>query len=143
VCKNYAVHARTAVTFSPSGDTIDGGYGGVSPSPFSSITDLAAVTFQNGATYSTDSTAFAIDVVFAHSAAIAHRVGSINEGMVVELGDKTFKAGTHRFGSAINLAFNKNVTLDGEGDSNSKFLFQAGTTLITGANTFVNLINGA
>ncbi|HTA37350.1 MAG TPA: ice-binding family protein, partial [Solirubrobacteraceae bacterium] len=35
------------------------------------------------------------------------------------------------------------VTLDAQGDPNAVFIFQVGTTLITGSNTSVSLINGA
>jgi hypothetical protein len=141
VCKNYALHAGTGITFS-AGVLIDGGVVGVSPASFSSITGLDAVIFQNGANYSSDSTAFGTDVVSAHSAAIAQQVNStIYVGISVEIKDTTFMAGTHRFDGAISLATGF-VTLDGQGDSSSKFLIQADTTLITGANTYVNLING-
>jgi hypothetical protein len=138
-CQDFAVHARTAVTFA-AGGTINGGDVGVSPG--TAITGSAAVTFQNGA-ISADSTDFAFDAAFSHSAAIAHRVDSIYKGMAIELGGQTFTSGTYRAGSSMNLAASAFVTLDGQGDPNSKFFFQAGTTLITGANTYVNLINGA
>jgi hypothetical protein len=141
MCGNYAVHARTAVTFSAAGDTIDGGNVGVSPGV--AITGKAKVMLQNNAAISADSNAFAFDVVFAHSAAIAHRVNSKYIGMAVELGGQTYTPGTYRAGSSMNLALSTSVTLDGKGDPSSKFLFQAGTTLITGANTEVKLINGA
>jgi hypothetical protein len=125
MCGNFAVHSRTTVTFSAAGDTIYGGNVGVSPG--TAITGKAAVTLQNAA-ISADSTDFAFDVVFAHSAAIAQRVDSKYIGMAAD--------------SAMNLAASKFLTLDGEGDPNSKFLFRAGTTLITGANTKVKPING-
>jgi hypothetical protein len=140
-CQNFAVHARTTVTFSADGDMIDGGLVGVSPG--TSITGSAAGTFQNGGGISTNSTAFAFDVAFAQSAAIAHRVDSVYIGMAIGLGGKTFTPGTYRSGSSMTLALGTFVTLDGQNDSNSKFVFQAGTTLITAANTYVNLIRGA
>jgi hypothetical protein len=140
VCQNFAVHARTTVTFA-AGGTIDGGDVGVSPG--TSITGSETVTFQNGASISADSTAFAFDVAFAHSAAIAHRADAVYMGMAIELGGQTYTPGTYRSGSSMNLALSSFVTLDGEGDVNSKFVFQAGTTLITDADTYVNLINGA
>jgi hypothetical protein len=139
-CHNFAVHARTAVTFA-AGGTIDGGDVGVCPG--TAITGAAPVKFHNGKATSADSTDFALSVVFAHAAAIAHRVDSTYKGMAIELGGDTFTPGTYRVGSAMNLAASTFVTLDGDGDPNSKFLFQAGTTLITGANTHVKLINGA
>jgi hypothetical protein len=144
VCQNFAVHARTAVTFADGG-TITNGDVGVSPAPVTTITGSDEVVFTAGG-ISADSTAteFAEYVVFVHSAAIAHRVDATYLGTAIaELGGKTFKAGTYRAGSAMILAATSNVILDGQGDPDSKFVFQGGTTLITGANTNVILINGA
>jgi hypothetical protein len=100
-CQDFAGHARTGLTFGLN-SVIDGGLVGVSPG--TAIT--GAAVFQNGGAYATPAVAipFGFDAAFAHSAAIAHRVGSIYEGMAVEIGGKTYGPGTHRFGSAINLA---------------------------------------
>jgi hypothetical protein len=74
-------------------------------------------------------------VVFAHSAAIAHGENAVYLGMAIELGGRKYTPGTYRAGSSMNLALDKSVTLDGKGDPNAKFIFQAGITLVTGANT--------
>jgi hypothetical protein len=141
VCQNFAVHAGTAVTF-VTGDKIDGGDVGVSPAAFTSITGNADVTFENGGAFVTESDDFADSVAFSHSAAIAHRSATTDMGVTIELGGSTYTPGTYRASTAMSLTAGI-VTLDGKGDSNAKFIFQAGTTLITGANTEVVLMGGA
>jgi hypothetical protein len=142
VCENYAIHSRTGVTFADGG-TISGGDVGVSPAPVASITGVEEVTFEYGgvAAYNA-ATEFAKSVVFSHSAATAHRVNTNYLGPSIELGGLTIFPGTHRAGTAMNLAATTVVTLDANGDPDAKFVFQAGTTLITGANSKVILING-
>jgi hypothetical protein len=140
VCADFAVHARTTASFA-AGSIVDGGLVGVSPG--TSITGAALVTFLNGGAVSPDSTDFAFSVAFAHSAAIAHRVDSIYMGTAVEIGGQTFTPGTYRIGTSMSLASSSIVTLDGEGDPNSKFFFQTGSSFTTGTGSKVNLINGA
>jgi hypothetical protein len=63
--------------------------------------------------------------------------------MAIEMGGLTFTPGTYRSGSAINIALGAVVTLDGQGQANPEFLFIAGSTLVTAADTYFILINGA
>jgi hypothetical protein len=63
--------------------------------------------------------------------------------MEIEIGGITFLPGTYRSGSAINFAYSTVVTLDGNNQTNPVFLFQADSTLVTAANTYFDLINGA
>ena len=63
--------------------------------------------------------------------------------MAIEIGGVTFTPGTYRSDSAINLAAGSVVTLDGQNDPNPTFLFQAGTALVTGADSYFILKNGA
>jgi hypothetical protein len=86
------------------------------------------------------STAFADDVSDAHSEAMATNPNSTTAD--TEIGGQTFGTGTHHFESTVNIA-SGTVTLDGKGDSNAQFLFIAGSTLVTGADTSVILINEA
>jgi hypothetical protein len=65
------------------------------------------------------------------------------KSIAIEIGGLTFTPGTYRSASAINFAHGTEVTLDGGGDPNSKFLFQAGTTLVTAADTYFILTNKA
>jgi hypothetical protein len=87
------------------------------------------------------SNAFAGTVTAYHTAAMVVGVGE--EAMAIEIGGQPFKPGTHRSGSAINFAYGTFVTLDGEYDPNPEFIFIAGSTLVTAANTYFVLINGA
>ena len=59
-----------------------------------------------------------------------------------DIGGSTFLPGVYCNASSVGIT--GTVTLDGNGDSNSVFIFQMGSTLITAAgNSTVNLINGA
>jgi hypothetical protein len=136
VCQNYAIHARTTVTFS-AGGLIDKGDVGVSPG--TAITVTGKLSFGSGG-ITTESAEFAKSVAFAHSAAIAHRENQSYLGLAVPLDAMEFTPGAYRAGSAMSLADGGIVTL--KGDANSKFLFQAGTTLITGIGAKVVLEGG-
>ncbi len=132
VCKNFAVHARTSITFAGTVTTIRGGDIGVSPG--TSITGNYQFDGEEGRDDSAD---FAASVLVAYAEAIAFHVDE--KPMAIEIGGLTFTPGTYRSGSAINLALDTMVTLDGDG----QYLFIAGETLITAADTSFNLTNGA
>ena len=88
-------------------------------------------------TTGTASTDFADHVAHAWSEGMATSPTSTTA--LTEMGGMTFTAGTHKFNSAINIAFGTTVTLDGPGE----FLFIAGTTMTTAADTSFILLNGA
>jgi hypothetical protein len=136
VCENFAIHARTTITFAGVMSTIHGG--DVSVFPGTSIT--GSYTFDEGGVV-LDSNAFAASVTAAHAAAMEVRVDGI--AMAIEIGDLTFTPGTYRSGSAINFAYGTVVTLDGNNEDNPVFLFQALSTLVTAADTYFILKNGA
>jgi hypothetical protein len=133
VCQNFAVHAGDSVIFGGAVSTIHGGNMGVSPG--TSIIGL--YTFEIGGVVD-ESSVFAASVVVAHAAAMGFRDDEIALG--TEIGGKSFTPGTYRSSSFTNGAV---VTLDGEGDDTSEFLFIAGTTLVTAADTHFILVNGA
>ncbi len=58
-----------------------------------------------------------------------------------DLGGLTLTAGVYCFDASAPLT--GTLTLDGQGDPNSVFIFQMGSTLITASNASVVLINGA
>jgi hypothetical protein len=136
VCQDFAVHARTTVTFDGVTSTVHGGDVGVSPG--TSIT--GSFNFEDGGERKEDSSDFAESVLSAYAAAM--EVRSDEKAMAIEIGGKTFTPGTYRSGSAINFAYGTVVTLDGNNEANPKFLFIAGSTLVTAADTYFNLING-
>jgi len=82
---------------------------------------------------------FAESVVAAHEQAMEEAATL----MEIEMGDLTFLPGTYRSGSAINFAFGTVVTLDGNHEAHPVFLFQAVSTLVTAADTYFILKNGA
>lgn len=84
-----------------------------------------------------DSDDFADSVTAAHFAAMKVRSDGIQ--MKKEMGGELFTPGTYKSDSAINIAHGTVVTLSGEGF----YLFQVGTTLVTGAGTKIILTNGA
>jgi hypothetical protein len=88
-----------------------------------------------------DSADFSASVLAAHTAAMEVRDDA--EAMSIEIGGWIFEPGTYRSGSAINISHGTFVTLDGKGQPNPVFLFQAGSTLVTAAGTYFKLVNGA
>jgi hypothetical protein len=60
-----------------------------------------------------------------------------------DLGGQTLKAGVHTASSSMGLSGPLPLTLDAEGDPDAVFVFQAGSTLVTGPASSVSLINGA
>jgi hypothetical protein len=140
MCENFAVHARTTVTFDGDTSEIYGGDVGVSPGP--SIT--GSYTFhmvgeEEKGHVVLESSVFATSVTNALDAALEAQATA----MEIEIGGKTFVPGTYRSGSAINFAHGTVVTLDGLNQPNPVFLFVASSTLVTAANTYFVLINGA
>jgi hypothetical protein len=59
-----------------------------------------------------------------------------------DLAGQTFTPGVRTASGALLLSAGS-VVLDAQGDPNAVFIFQIGSTLITGSNTTVQLINGA
>jgi hypothetical protein len=116
--------------------------GDVGVSPGTSIT--GSYTFHeegpNTGQVVLDSAEFADSVLVAHAEAMMQEP---SESMDIEIGGHTFTPGTYRSGSAINFAYGTVVTLDGQNQANPVFLFQAGSTLVTAADTYFILKNGA
>jgi hypothetical protein len=140
VCENYAVHARATITSAGAPNTQISN-GDISVSPGTSIT--GNYEFDTGSII-VDSADFATSVMFNHADLRSRRSVETYWGVGVhEIGGATFYPGTYHAGTAINIAVGTKVTLDGLGDDNSVFLFQAGTTFVTAADTYFELINGA
>jgi hypothetical protein len=131
MCQDFAVHARTTITFAGVMSTIHDGDIGVSPG--TSITGSKQM-IGDGVTIDA-SVDFAASVKNSHEEAMAYEA----EAMPIEIGGKTFIPGTHRSNSAINIAHGTEVTLSGKGT----YIFQAGSTLVTAADTKIILTNGA
>jgi hypothetical protein len=59
------------------------------------------------------------------------------------VGGRSLTAGVYRTGSVASLGLTGNLTLDAQGDPRAVFIFQIESTLITAADSRVNLVNGA
>jgi hypothetical protein len=139
VCGDYAVHARTTVTFDGAQSTIRNGDVGLFPG--TSITYVEFPNFLNGGPIYAASEAFADSVTANHVAFLEVRADGVS--IPNEIGGLTFTPGTYRSADAIGVAVNTNVTLDGNNETNPVFLFQAPTALTVAANVDFILMNGA
>jgi len=133
-CQNYAVHAGTAITF--AANDIQGGDIGYGTAL------VGAYDLQDGGVLVNmlDSSVFAASVVQVHAAAMVVRPNTVD--FAGAIGGLTFAPGTYRSIAAVSTAALTVVTLDGGGDENAVWLFQA-ATLGTAAGSSFRLINGA
>jgi hypothetical protein len=88
-----------------------------------------------------DSSDFEASVLIAYTAAT--EVRDDEKALDIEIGGQTFTPGTYRSSSSINFANGTVITLDGDNDPNPEFLFIAGSSLVTAADTNFILKNGA
>lgn len=132
---SFAVLAGTTVT--NTGNTVINGNFGVSPG--SAITGFPP-GIVNGSVYAGDANSLAAQtgLTTAYLDA-ASRIPAVT--VAGNLGGLTVTRGVYK--SASGLALTGVLTLDGQGNRNSVFIFQAGSTLITSSGSRVNLINGA
>ena len=112
---NLGVSPGTAVTGFPPG-TLDGQF---------HVADAVAAQAQS-------------DLTTAYNDA-AGRTGAVT--VSGDLGGRTLTPGVYKSGSSLQLT--GTLTLDGQGDDNAVFIFQAGSTLTTASASRVSLINGA
>jgi hypothetical protein len=113
-------------------------FGDLGLSPGSSVTGAPHVL---GATHVDD--AVAIEAKSSLTTAYNDAASRPTEGSAgTDLTGQTFAPGVYTASSSLLLSSGA-VTLNAQGDPNAVFIFQVGTTLITGSNTSVSLINGA
>jgi Ice-binding-like len=113
-------------------------FGDLGLAPGSSVTGAPHVL---GATHIDD--AVAIQAKTDLTTAYNDAAGRPTEGSAgTDLAGQTFTAGVRTASSSLLLS-SGSVILDAQGDPNAVFIFQIGSTLITGSNTTVQLINGA
>jgi hypothetical protein len=134
VLETFAVHAGSAITF--AGTPVIGGDVGAG----TAITGIYSLT--GGKLSATvDPVLLYASVLETHKAAMEYQVNTTTLD-VPEIGGLTFTPGTWRAGT-ISIVAGATVTLDGQGDPNSVFLFQANTTLLAGKGVNIILTNGA
>ena len=113
-------------------------FGDLGLAPGSSVTGAPHVL---GQTHVDD--AVAIEAKNALTTGYNDAAGRPTEGSAgTDLAGQTFTAGVRTASSSLLLS-SGSVILDAQGDPNAVFIFQIGSTLITGSNTTVQLINGA
>jgi hypothetical protein len=113
-------------------------FGDLGLSPGSSVTGAPHVL---GATHVDD----AVSIGAKNSLTTAYNDAAsrpTNGSAGTDLAGQTFTPGVRTASSSLLLS-SGSVTLDAKGDPNAVFIFQIGSTLITGSNTSVSLINGA
>jgi hypothetical protein len=132
----FAVLAASTVT--NAGPTIATGDLGVSPG--TAVTGFGPGTVVGGAIHAGDPTAAQaqLDLTTAYNNA----AGRANPAAVpADIGGTVIPPGLYK--PPVSLAITGNVTLDGQNDPNSVFIFQMASTLTTAVNSTVTLINGA
>jgi hypothetical protein len=151
----FAVLAGTAVSDVPT-SSITGNVG-LSPAAGTFITGLtqAEVT---GTIYSTDGTGPAgnvnnpallttakNDLTTAYVTAAGQPPTTTFSAGDNQLGGQTLVAGVYAFGHAAtaNITAASPLVLNGQGDPNSVFVFQASSDLVTASSSVVELVNGA
>jgi Ice-binding-like len=113
-------------------------FGDLGLSPGSSVTGAPHVL---GQTHVDD--AVAIGAKNALTTAYTNAESRPSSGSAgTDLAGQTFLPGVRTASSSLLLS-SGSVTLDAQGDPNAVFIFQIGSTLITGSSTAVQLINGA
>ena len=133
--ESFAVLAGSAVT--NTGPTVINGNLGLSPGSAVSGFPPGLV---NGSQYVANAVALQAqtDLVTAYNDAAGQGPPI---AVTADLGGQTLTPGVYN--SASSLGLTGPLTLDGQGDPNAVFIFQAGSTLTTASASSVNLIGGA
>jgi hypothetical protein len=133
MCEGYAACGGTAITFGATNKVGSGSVGGASGVPITGTYEGDDGTVETIA----DSVSFATAMTDAFTEAWTQAGGG--EATEPEISGKTFKSGIYKASGSgtFNIKANTNVTLDGEGP----YLFQATSTMLTGANVNIILTN--
>jgi type VI secretion system secreted protein VgrG len=134
---SFAVLAGAGVT--NTGSSVINGNLGTCPTP--AITGFPPGNV-NGTTHANDAVACQAqsDTTIAYNSA-AGRAPTTTYGGPTNLGGQTLVGGVYK--SPTSFSITGTLTLDGQNDPDSVFIFQAGSTVITATNSSVALINGA
>ena len=132
---SFAVLAGQTVT--NTGSSVISGDVGLSPG--SAVVGFPPAVVNNGALHVTDAVAAQaqLDLTAAYDDA-AGRTPAVAIGP--DLSGLTLTTGVYSAGA---MSLTGTLTLDGQGDPNASFVFQAASSLITGSSSVVSLINGA
>jgi len=133
---SFAVLAGTTVT--NTGPSMISGDLGVSPG--TAVTGFPPGQVTNGTIHAADAVALQAqsDLTTAYNDAAGRTPA---DAVSSDLGGQTLAPGVYNAAGPMGLT--GTVTLDGQGNPNAVFIFQAGSTLITASSSTVALINGA
>lgn len=132
---SYVVLAGTTVT-NTGPSTVQGSLG---VSPGSEVTGFPPGVVSNGSIHAAD--AEALNAQAAVTTAFNDAAGRSSTGAIsADLAGMTLIPGVYTGGE---LALSGTLTLDGKGDPNAVFVFQAASTLVTGSSSKVSLTGGA
>ncbi|EFX05820.1 outer membrane autotransporter barrel [Grosmannia clavigera kw1407] len=134
---SFGALAGSAVT--NTGTSIVNGNVGVSPG--TSISGFPPGVVTNGAVHAADATAVEAqnDALAAYNAAVSQDLGVDLTGE--DLGGKTLTTGVYSFDTSAQLT--GNLVLDAQGNTDSVWIFQIGSSLTTNTSASVILANGA
>lgn len=134
--ETFAILAYSGIT--NTGTSVITGDVGSAPTP--SMTGFGSVTL-DGAVHANDAVAILAktDLVTAYDDAVGRAVTSALASP--ELGGLTLGPGVYTSGGALSLT--GTLTLDAQGDPDAVFILKSDSTLITAADSVVELINGA
>jgi Ice-binding-like len=132
----FAVLAGSTIT--NTGPSVISGSIGLDPG--TAITGFPPGTQTNGTTYAADAVALQAqnDLTTAYNQAAGATPVTVESA---DLGGQTLAPGVYKGTSTMSLT--GTVTLNGENNPNSVFIFQAGSTLTTASSSVVALVNGA
>lgn len=104
--------------------------------------DPTGVTMVGGTVYIADSVASQAktDLITAYNDAESRTTTTT---ISADLGGMTLYPGVYTKADGLSIADGTTLTLDAQGDPNAVFIFQSGSTLITGVNSVIELVNGA
>jgi type VI secretion system secreted protein VgrG len=136
--RSFAVLGASTVT--STGFTVVTGNVGVSPG--TAITGFPPATVTDGAIHAGDTAAGKAhkDAGIAYGFLAGMPSIAANNLTGTDLGGLTLAPGVYKFNTSAQLT--GDLVLDAHGDSGAIFVFQIGTTLVTGTNASVVVING-
>lgn len=140
VASNFAVLAGAGITFGVpvASTTITGDIGSFATATITGLANVNLIGVNHAGDAVTQQAKFVLSDAYAEAAG---RSADVYFPAIHEAGGLTLVSGVYNAPSSVVI--NGVLTLDGVGDPNAVWIFQMGSTLITGNSSSVNLINGA